>query len=85
MSVRSVVKLKHSECTGDATPRDIVAAQLRGEANADITHPQAVVKAVAQELTAMGLEPDIEELRRRYQGEGPRVPHPTRSTHSSGS
>ncbi len=85
MSERSVVRLKGSQGTGDPTPREIVAAQLRGEAKADIARPQAVVKAVAQELAALGLEPDLKELSRRYQGDDHRVAVLTRSMQSSGS
>ena len=85
MSERSVVRLESSEVTGARTSREIVAAQLRGEAKADTARPQAVVKAVAKELTALGLEPDLKELHRRYQGDDARVAALMRSMASSGS
>lgn len=58
----------------DQTRHAIVAAQLRGEEKASGREPQAVIEAVAQELRAIGVEPDEEELRRRYAAIDPDLP-----------
>lgn len=81
ISERSVVRLESFEATGARTSREVVAAQPRGAAKVD----PAVVKPVAKELTALGLEPDLQELQRRYQGDDARVAALMRSMASSGS
>ncbi|MEO5745280.1 MAG: hypothetical protein ABIQ53_11940 [Terracoccus sp.] len=58
----------------DELRHEVVAAQLRGEADAAGQGPEAVVAAVAQELEGIGLEPNSEELHRRYEEIDPDIP-----------
>ena len=62
MTVGSVVTQEIDERTTHA----VVAAQLRGEAKVDAENPEAVVSSIAAELQGLGLEPDVDELNRRY-------------------
>ncbi len=58
----------------DETRHEVVAAQLRGEAKAAGQGPEAVIAAVSEELTEIGLEPDPSELHRRYEEIDPDLP-----------
>ena len=58
----------------DTKRHEVVAAQLRGEAKAAGQGPAAVVAAVAEELEGIGLEPNPEELHRRYEEIDPDIP-----------
>ena len=58
----------------DAKRHEVVAAQLRGEAKAAGQGPEAVVAAVTGELEGIGLEPNSEELHRRYEEIDPDIP-----------
>lgn len=49
------------------TSHAIAAAQLRGEARVAGRGPRTVVRAIAVELEALGLRPNLSELARRYQ------------------
>jgi hypothetical protein len=66
MSERSVVKLEPHHRLGSESAHAVVAAQLRGESKAQDEEPGAVVAAVAREIEDLGLEPDRDELRDRY-------------------
>lgn len=65
MSSGYVVKQSADEID-ESTSHAIVAAQLRGEARDEAVDPPSIVEAVATELEAIDLDPDIEELERRY-------------------
>ena len=56
------------------TSHAIVAAQLRGETRAAGRDTSTKVRAIAQELSAIDLEPDVEELARRYNASETKVP-----------
>jgi hypothetical protein len=58
----------------EQTRHALVAAQLRGEEKARGRDPEAVIAAVAEEIRALGLEPDREELERRYAAIDPDLP-----------
>ena len=58
----------------DEKRHEVVAAQLRGEAKAAGQGPEGVVAAVAEELKGIGLEPNPEELHRRYEEIDPDLP-----------
>jgi hypothetical protein len=58
----------------DEQRHEVVAAQLRGEAQAAGQGAEAVVAAVASELEELGLEPDPSELARRYEQIDPDIP-----------
>ncbi|WP_270887801.1 hypothetical protein [Pedococcus sp. 5OH_020] len=53
---------------------EMVAAQLRGEAKAAGQPPEAVEASVAEELEGLGLEPNEQELGRRYEEVDPDLP-----------
>ncbi|SDP08639.1 hypothetical protein SAMN04489867_1379 [Pedococcus dokdonensis] len=61
----------------DEQRHEVVAAQLRGEAKTAGQSPEAVVAAVAAELEDIGLEPDADELHRRYEEIDPDIPELT--------
>jgi hypothetical protein len=58
----------------DETRHALVAAQLRGEEKAKGREPEAVIAAVAEEIRGLGLEPDQQELERRYAAIDPDLP-----------
>ena len=58
----------------EQTRHALVAAQLRGEEKARGRDPEAVIAAVAEEIRALGLEPDHDELERRYAAIDPDLP-----------
>jgi len=58
----------------DETRHALVAAQLRGEEKAKGRDPEAVIAAVAEEIRGLGLEPDQQELERRYAAIDPDLP-----------
>lgn len=73
MTFESIV-LESAEHIDTPTSHAIAAAQMRGEARAPGRNPRDVVQAVAQELTGLGLRPNVRELARRYQmQQGPRT------------
>lgn len=72
MSTGSMVK--NNERVDHRTSHAIAAAQLRGEAKAAGRSTRIVVRSVATELACLGLEPDVDELARRYNAGDTRVP-----------
>jgi hypothetical protein len=72
MSTGSVVK--NDERVDDRTSHAIAAAQLRGEAKAEGLSTRLVVWSVAEEIAGIGLEPDVDELARRYNAGETTVP-----------
>ena len=58
----------------ERTRHEIVAAQLRGEEKASGQAPAEVIESVAQELRAIGVEPDQDQLQRRYAAIDPDLP-----------
>lgn len=71
MNTGSVVK---DERRADGrTSHAIVAAQLRGEAKAAGLSTRLVVWSIAHELEDLGLEPDVDELSRRYNAGEPTI------------
>jgi len=58
----------------EETRHALVAAQLRGEEKAKGRDPEAVIAAVAEEIRGLGLEPDQQELERRYAAIDPDLP-----------
>ena len=75
------VVTESSRSAADLPPRAVVAAQLRGESKTRRAGPRAMMKAVAEELRALGLEPKMDELGRRYRGGPSRVRDHLRRTH----
>lgn len=49
-----------------STSHAIAAAQMRGEARVPGRNPLRVIRAIAVELKALGLRPNLRELARRY-------------------
>ncbi|MGA8978598.1 MAG: hypothetical protein WB473_05710 [Pedococcus sp.] len=74
MSDGSVVTQQVDESTAHA----VVAAQVRGEGKVDAEDADAVVDSIATELKQIGLDPNVEELDRRYHGGDTRVPESLR-------
>lgn len=72
-----VVQSSSEDGLSEEKRREVVAAQLRGEARAAGRPAEAVGAAVAAELEAIGLEPDPAELHRRYEEVDPDVPELT--------
>ena len=72
MSTGSMVR--NDERIDERTSHAIAAAQLRGEARAEGLSTRLVVWSVADELSRIGLEPDVDELARRYNAGETRVP-----------
>jgi hypothetical protein len=72
MSTGSMVK--NEQRIDERTSHAIAAAQLRGEARATGLSTRLVVWSVADELAGLGLEPDVDELARRYNAGDTRVP-----------
>ena len=58
----------------EETRHALVAAQLRAEEKAKGRDPEAVIAAVAEEIRGLGLEPDQQELERRYAAIDPDLP-----------
>ena len=72
MSTGSMVR--NDERIDERTSHAIAAAQLRGEARAEGLSTRLVVWSVADELSRIGLVPDVDELARRYNAGETRVP-----------
>ena len=72
MSTGSVVKT--DERLDGRTSHAIAAAQLRGEAKAEGLSTRLVVWSIAEEISDLGLEPDVDELSRRYNAGETRIP-----------
>ena len=72
MTYESIV-LESAEEIDSPTSHAIAAAQMRGEARVPGRNPREVVRAIAQELTGLGLRPNLRELARRYQVQAPKV------------
>lgn len=72
MNTGSVVK--DEARVDERTSHEIAAAQLRGEAKAAGLGNRLVVWSVAEELADLGLEPDVQELARRYNAGETRIP-----------
>jgi hypothetical protein len=72
MSTGSMVK--DDARIDEDTAHAIAAAQLRGEAKASGLDTRLVVWSVADELSHLGLEPDVDELARRYNAGETRIP-----------
>ena len=70
MTIGSVV----NEDIDEPTAHAVVAAQVRGEVRVEGAAPETVVRSIAGELEQMGLEPNIDELRRRYHSGDTKVP-----------
>lgn len=68
MTYESIV-LETADQIDHRTSHAIAAAQLRGEARVPGRNPREVVRAIATELTGLGLRPNVRELARRYQVE----------------
>lgn len=73
MSSGLVVK-QSAQQIDERTSHAIVAAQLRGEAREEAVDPRSTVRAVAKELEAIDLDPDLDELGRRYRASETTIP-----------
>ena len=72
MSTGSMVK--SDERLDERTSHAVAAAQLRGEAKAEGLSTRLLVWSVADELANLGLEPDVDELARRYNAGETQIP-----------
>lgn len=72
MTCADIVEISTKRPVDTGTAKQVVAAQLRGEARTDDHVGGRVVQAVAAELESSGFVPNVPELRRRYRaGSGP--------------
>lgn len=66
MTRANIVEISSRRPLDNGTAREIVAAQLRGEARTEDHIGGRVVEAVATELESCGFVPNLVELERRY-------------------